>query len=73
MTRDPLTEAMDRIMAPRDSRKEEQLAETVRTKCALVLENMSSAIRYPRISVPELESAVLLIADALAAAREIDK
>lgn len=53
--------------------KEIELVNTVRTSLAVALEDISYAIRYPRICVGNLESAVLLLTDALSAARQLDQ
>lgn len=55
------------------AQREKELVATVQKKCAASLQEISSALLFPRVSALELETAVMLLQEALKAARELDQ
>jgi hypothetical protein len=56
-----------------EERKARELEAALRTNCVDVLEDLASAMRFPRISVHHLESALAKIRVALDCAKALDK
>ena len=56
-----------------EERKHARLESEVRNNCAEAIQDIGSALRYPRISADHLEIAISRLAVALTAAKELDK
>lgn len=56
-----------------DEAKERELVEMLRTNCVDALELIASAMRHPRISMPDLESAIAMLTVARDCAKALDR